>query len=264
MSSLIYHIPVLILTGHLSRPPKSIRESGTCAAVQELLPSQTLFHRLPTEVYEKTMAHLDPVSQMSLGLISRFFHGVFHNLNGKEEEYNIRRNPFDLRMQVSECGKYFLNYKYEDLFLRDSNDIVWDRSLGELLWQEKTLRGDLKCCEGCFKYKPDKAYERCKSEVVMLKKHGKEVGSLEAEDVKWYESRCRKCRMKILLVIFEREEEFFDEPEIVRDRESLGLKLKRGADEKGDALKTAKTAEEWHAADFNYEVWEIVFKQLVI
>jgi len=211
------------------------------------------------------MAHLDPVSQMCLGPTSSYFHGVFHFIYGLGENYNIRRDPFDLRMQVSVCGEFFLNYVYEDWFLRECPDILWEQSLGELLWEEKTLWGDLSCCGHCLKYKPEKAYERSAFEERMLLKHKKELEAYEAEDVGWYESRCQRCRAKILLVVFERGQEFFEDPPFASDRESLGLrKAVRTEYDRCQELEDARTAEEYHAAQFNYESWDSIFRRLGI
>lgn len=77
-------------------------------------------------------------------------------------------------MQASLCGKYVLNWWYDDWFLRDSSDIKWDKFLGALLYEEKWLWGDLKLCAECFKYKPEKAFGGFAWETDMLNKHGAE------------------------------------------------------------------------------------------
>ncbi|TVY92911.1 hypothetical protein LAWI1_G000805 [Lachnellula willkommii] len=246
-------------------PPNEHRAAQDASeeAVQST-PRQDTFLTLPTELHTNILAHLDPVSQICLGLTSSYFHDIFHFIYGSGSAYNIRRTPFDLRMQVSVCGKYFLNWVHEDWFLRDSKDITWDRSLGELLAGEETLWGDLVCCEGCMKYKPEGAYRRCVFEEAMFLKHREEIGALEAADVEWYERRCRRCRVKLLLVFMERKEEFFEEPEWVCDRESLGLvREKRSEDERERELEEA-TDEEYDAAMFNYESWESIFRRLGI
>lgn len=210
------------------------------------------------------MAHLDPVSQMCLGLTGRYFHQILHFCYGSGEKYNIRRNPFDLRMQVSVCGKYILNHNLEDWFLRDSKDIIWERSLGELLSEEKTLWGDLIGCGWCLTYKPEKAYERFAFEEEMFVKFKKEIEAFEKEDVEWYNQKCRRCRAKILLLFLEKEEEVFDGPRIVNE-ESLGLRREwKNNEEKGKALQSAKSCEEFDAVRLNYEPWEDVFRRLCI
>ena len=168
-------------------------------------------------------------------------------------------------MQVSVCGKHFLHYIYEDWFLRDCKDIIWERSLGELLWDEKTLWGGLRCCEGCLSYKPSQAYWRFSFEKEVFCRYRREIEAFEAEDVGWYERRCRRCRAKILLVVLERREEFFEDPVIVWDRESLGLvKGKMTEDERWREMEDARTAEEYRAAKFNYESWDSIFERLGI
>ncbi|TVY33501.1 hypothetical protein LOCC1_G006653 [Lachnellula occidentalis] len=251
--------------GTTAPPNKPCVARGTNETVRSTSPWQATFLALPTELHTNMLAHLDPVSQMCLGLTSSYFHRIFHFIYGSGDQYNIRRNPFDLRMQVSVCGKHFLNYVYEDWFLRDSRCIIWERSLGELLSDEKTLWGCLRCCGGCLKYKPEGAYGRCAFEKGMFLKHKKEIGALEAVDVDWYEGRCRRCRVKLLMVIMERKEEYFGEPEWECERESLGLvRENRGEDERSRELKNARTNEEYHAAKFNYESWESIFKRLCV
>jgi hypothetical protein len=226
---------------------------------------QAAFHALPPELHTNIMAHLDPVSQMCLGLTSSYFLTILCSIYGSGKKYNIRRNPFDLRMQVSVCGEYFLNYVYEDWFLRDCQDIIWERNLGELLWEEKTLWGNLRCCESCLRYKPEEAYGRFEFEEEVFRKYKKEIEAFEAEDVGWYESRCRRCRAKILLVIFERGREVFEDLVVLSDRESLGLTKEKMTDgERCQALEDARTAEQYHAAQFNYESWDSIFRRLNI
>ncbi|TVY57015.1 hypothetical protein LCER1_G000973 [Lachnellula cervina] len=245
--------------------PCASQDASEAVLVQSTSPRQATFLALPTELHTNILAHLDPVSQMCLGLTSSYFHDIFHFIYGSGADYNIRRKPFDLRMQVSVCGKHFLNYVYEDWFLRDCIDITWDRSLGELLAEEETLWGGLICCEGCVRYKPEGAYGRCVFEEGMFLKHRKEIGALEAADVEWYERQCKRCRVKLLMVFMDRKKEFFEDPEWVYEKESLGLlREKRGEDERERELEDAKTDEEYHAAKFNYESWESIFQRLSI
>jgi hypothetical protein len=170
-------------------------------------------------------------------------------------------------MQVSVCGEYILHHNWEDWFLRDSKDIVWERSLGELLCDEKTLWGDLIGCGECLVYKPEKAYEKFAFEEEIYLKYREEIEAFEREDMEWYQRHCQRCRAKILLTVFERQEEVFDEPRIVNE-ESLGLRKEwKSEGEKDKALEAARTYNQWHrreAARLNYELWEDVFKRLCI
>lgn len=96
---------------------------------------------------------------MCLGIASRSLHNTLHTIHGAEDEgYNVKRRPSDLWMQASICGKYILNWWYDDWFLRDCKDIEWNRSLGEMLFDEQWLWGDLRCCPQCLKFKPHDAY----------------------------------------------------------------------------------------------------------
>jgi len=146
----------------------------------------------------------------------------------------------------------------------DDKDIKWQPSLGEQLQEEKTLWANLTRCEGCNKYKPQKAYERSSFEEETLLKFSKELEDSEREDVERYNDQCRRCRAKMLLVVFEKEEEMFEKPQIC-DEERIGLKRNwKNEEEKQKALDAASCYEEWYATRLNYERWEDVFKRLRI
>ena len=96
-----------------------------------------------------------------------------------------------------------LDWWYDDWFLRDSVDILWDRSLGELLYDEKVLSGDLICCDGCFKYKPENAFDVFLWETETLRKYREDVALMEGE-MDWYmNNSCRRCRAKKVLLSLE-------------------------------------------------------------
>jgi hypothetical protein len=65
---------------------------------------------LPEEIHVNVMAHLDPISQVCLGLTSTTFHSVFLEIYGHGKMWDIKKNPFGLDMQVSVCGEYVLNW----------------------------------------------------------------------------------------------------------------------------------------------------------
>lgn len=206
---------------------------------------------------------------MCLGLTCRLLHNAFHEIHGAEGRgYNIKRRPFDLRMQVSVCGQYILNWWYDDWFLRDSIDIVWDRSLGELLFDEKWLWGDLVCCEGCSKYKPDKAFDEFAWETDKLKELREDIALMGEGEIKWYlDYCCRRCRAKeILLSLEHRREVFEDGDDPTEDRKSLGLmkKTMRSNTASSNVLSKFLSGEEWHATYHHYERWQDVFAKLGI
>jgi hypothetical protein len=148
---------------------------------------QMLFHTLPVELHINIMAqlHCDPVSQLCLGLTSRSWQVIFHEVSDERDygfggvgakKYPIKSKPFDLRMTVSVCEKYSVFGWYEYWYLLHgypaipSPDITWGRSLVELLREEK-LWGDLICCGACWKYKPGAAYETFPYEQKTLKRY---------------------------------------------------------------------------------------------
>ncbi|KAF4624430.1 hypothetical protein G7Y89_g13744 [Cudoniella acicularis] len=198
---------------------------------------QQLFHSLPTELDILILAHADPVTQMCLGLTNRYYHGVFHALYNFPS-YNIHRYPFGLSLQISICENYTLNWLYEDWFLRDAEDIAWERCLGELLYEEKSLWGDLSRCEGCWVYKPSSAFGRFDLEVETYRAFWKEIDCFEKEDIEWYGSQCRRCRAKFLLVVLWRKEEIFDDSVVDCERESLGVRRRRS-----EAVKKVESRE---------------------
>jgi hypothetical protein len=213
------------------------------------------------------MQSLDPVSQMCLGLTCRSLHKVFHQIHGAEGDgWNIRRRPFSLLMQASLCGKYLMNWWYDDWFLRDSTDIDWSRSLGELLYSEKWLWTDLRCCQTCLKYKPEKAFVAFAWETDMLLKHREEI------DRAWHfalerssDFRCKRCRAKAILLCLENRYEVLEDGDEREYRKSLGL-VKRTARSEVDSRVLPKfvTVEERHVLEHNYERREEVFAQLHI
>ncbi|RDL37892.1 uncharacterized protein BP5553_05325 [Venustampulla echinocandica] len=228
-----------------------------------------LFSSLPTEVHIQLMEHLDPVSQMCLGLTSNYFHRVFHTVynRGPSLAYNIKRYPFSLRMQASICGAHVLNWIWEDWFLRDNNDILWHRSLGELLFDEKTLWGNLRCCGECRIYKPETGYERFAAEEDFFGVFEKEINALEREDVEWYLGQCRRCRAKMLLTTFGKRKVVFEEVNSWEEKRSLGLRRSEefqedSIEEKKYRELSGKTTEQYHAARYDYESWEDVLAGL--
>lgn len=91
---------------------------------------------------------------MCLGLTNRTLHQTFHHIVPSRW---ASQSLCTLLTRASVCGKYILNFGWEDWFLRDDPDIVWERNLGELLSGER-FWGDLRYCWGCAKYKPEVAF----------------------------------------------------------------------------------------------------------
>lgn len=144
---------------------------------QNLQKWQKLFHGLPAELHINIMANLhgDPVSQICFGLTSSYFYWqIFHEVYDErsyvsgEKEYMIFSHPFDLRFQVSHCGQYSIFGWWDYGNLLDCWDINWNRSLGELLWEEKGLWHGLTCCNECQKFKPEEAFEIFEWETVAM------------------------------------------------------------------------------------------------
>ncbi|KAH7350841.1 hypothetical protein BKA65DRAFT_245852 [Rhexocercosporidium sp. MPI-PUGE-AT-0058] len=192
---------------------------------------QNLFHSLPDEIRLNIMAHLvrDPVSQICLGLTARRWYAIFHEIIDQGQlyvhpgrKYDIKRFPFDLRMQAAVDESHVLYGWCEWGYMRDATCVQWQRSLGELLRDEKTLWGDLWYCGLCVKYKPEEAF----GTFALEEKVGKEdpvflnVGKGEGG----YRSWCRRCRACSLLIDWEGREGVFEvHGNAFEDRESLGL-----------------------------------------
>jgi hypothetical protein len=226
------------------------------------------------------MAQLDddPVSQICLGLASSYFYWqVFHEVRderdwGKEEKiYPIQRHPYDLRFQVSVCGKHSVYGWYEYGYLLDAWDLRWERSLGDLLWEEKWLWGDLKCCWECLKYKPDNAFRDFDWEKETLMYAPDWFEYLSEEDFSWYGNACRRCRAKFLFVDLGNREEVREKGgNPFEETKSLGLRLK-GDDNADDSFErkqtycsTSRSWGEYATLTGMYETWKSIFTKLGI
>jgi hypothetical protein len=227
------------------------------------------------------MAQLDddPVSQICFGLTSSYFYWqVFHEVRDErewlkgEKIYPIQRHPYDLRFQVSVCGKHSVYGWYEYGYLLDAWHVLWERSLGELLWEEKWLWKGLKYCWGCLKYKPQSAFEEFGWEKETLRYNPDWFEHLLEEDSRWYENSCRKCRAKFLLVSLGKREEVREKRgNPFEETKSLGLKRLKGDDNAEDIFEgrtkdwsTCRLWEEYEALIGKYETWESIFAELGI
>ena len=208
---------------------------------------------------------------MCLGLTSRYFHGIFHAIYGGGENYRIKRYPFDLRMQESVCSKHLLFWWWDHWFLEDSDDIVWEKRLGELLREER-LWGELKCCEECWRYKPRTAFDgKCRVEMEALERNKDVLETLSTEDIEWLREGCRRCRVRKIFVFLEEREEMFENSRTGKWNEwemgnSSGLKRLRMTSGDADLAHIEKRAvsDERNDPEGGYESWEFIYAGLGI
>ncbi|KAH8685636.1 hypothetical protein BGZ60DRAFT_395690 [Tricladium varicosporioides] len=211
------------------------------------------------------MRHADPVTQMCLGLTSRYYHQVFHNVYN-DPNYNITRYPFHFNLQMSVCESYILNWVYDDYFWKEADEspsryIEWNPSLNDLLADERKLWGDLVKCPGCEIYKPASAYERFPLEYSTHEVFCRQIKAFLACDLDWYESQCRRCRAKFLLVVFWQKEEVLEGWWHDGSRKSVGLRVRGWG--RGEAMNLDVGKEEFQV-DAQYSKWEDVFTSLEI
>ncbi|KAL5321878.1 hypothetical protein ACEPPN_009841 [Leptodophora sp. 'Broadleaf-Isolate-01'] len=193
---------------------------------------QILFHDLPDEIRLNIMAHLvrDPVSQICLGLTARCWYAIFHEVMdqgklyvGPGRKYEIKRFPFDLRMQAAVDESHVLYGWQEWGYMYGAKCVEWQRSLGELLWDEKTLWADLWHCSSCLKYKPEEAFGTFALEEKVEKEDSQALSAFEEKGWEYW-SHCRRCRAVTLLIEWEGREEVVElHGNAFEDRESLGL-----------------------------------------
>jgi hypothetical protein len=225
--------------------------------------------------------HRDPVSQICFGLTASYFYWqVFHEVReekryGKEGKvYPIRCLPHDLRFQVSVCGQYSVFGWGEYGYLLDVNDkptdtIDWQKCLGERLWEEWWLWGDLRYCTECVTYKPESAFEEFDGQQEMLQR----VSNMNMEvDIWWLADICKRCRVKQLCRdLREREEVREQRGNPWEERKSLGLK-RLGNDEKTEeglrererSWTCSRWRDECEALNGDYETWESIFLEMGI
>lgn len=135
-----------------------------------------------------------------------------------------------------------------------------------MLCDEKLLSGDLICCEGCFKYKPEKAFDVFSWETETLRKYREDVALMEGE-MEWYMNYCcRRCRAKKMLLSLEKRCEILEDGEDWDDRKSLGLKKTtiRSNTTESNVSREYLTRDEWYATYHHYERWEDIFAKLGI
>ena len=142
-----------------------------------------------------------------------------------ERRYNIRKYPFDLRMQVSTCDAQYIRHGWTEFwFLEDSLDIGWRENLGQLIAGEEGLWRGLTHCFGCQKYKPESAFSGFAFEREASRKYEKKLNLMDYNDICWYNDQCRRCRAKILLGMVEGRAQIFEEWSCpLEEKKSLGL-----------------------------------------
>ncbi|CZR60387.1 uncharacterized protein PAC_10283 [Phialocephala subalpina] len=237
---------------------------------------QKLFRELPTELCLNIMAHLhkDPVSQVCLGLASRYWHDVFHMtkdefLPAGTREYPIKPWPLNLGMQISTCEEYTWKgwYPWYDLDCSEpwAQIIQWNKSLGELLQNERWLWGDLWCCGGCLKYKPEEAFAKSEYEKSIEAKGLEEDWQVTVENVcEGITQQCRRCRAKAILLHVEKRDEWRENQIVEEERTSLGLRKLdwQNLIVDGDPLREKMTEQEFLEIVGGCEEWSEVFEQL--
>lgn len=184
-------------------------------------------------------------------------------------ERKVYRHPNDLRLQVSVCGQYSVYGWWEYGFLLDAWHVGWNRSLGELLFGEWWLWGDLRYCEECVRYKPESAFEEFEGQQELLQ--GVANRQVVVDDL-WLGNVCKRCRSKQLLRdLGEREEIREQSGNPWEERKSLGLRklefdgnAKEMLQETGYTWTSSRLWEEREALESNYETWESIFSKLGI
>ena len=210
------------------------------------------------------MAHLEPPSQICLGLTSRYFHRVFHVIYGDGGgTFSIGRHPFDLRMQESVCGEYMRHWWWDHWSLLDTTGVEWERSLADLLRGERSLWADLRYCPGCWKYKPLEAFDwKCTYEKEALVRCRGNMASLGEDAAVLIREGCRRCRVKTILVELEGREEIVDKLVSNRWNDSvsgLSLGLRRlDVDQHEPFFDTEEITGDLVISERVYESWEDV------
>ncbi|KAF8864969.1 hypothetical protein BDZ45DRAFT_668892 [Acephala macrosclerotiorum] len=217
--------------------------------------------------------HMDPVSQVCLGVTNRHWHQVFHMawdeiLYDGTKEYPIKKHPLNLGMQISACEQHMWKgwYPWYDLACSEpwAQSIEWQKSLGELL-QDEPLWGDLWSCGGCMKYKREECFAKSEYEELIETRGLEEDWQVTVENVcKGITQQCRRCRAKAILIHVERRDEWKENQIVEEERASLGL---RKLDWKklivdGDPLREKTTEQEYLEIVGGYEEWSEVFGKL--
>ncbi|PVH85324.1 hypothetical protein DL98DRAFT_511789 [Cadophora sp. DSE1049] len=234
--------------------------------------TQTQIQSLPNETYLNILAHLwrDPVSQICFGLTARRFYALFHSVLdqgwlyvGAGKKYEIKRYPFDLRMQAAVDESHVLYGWYEYGYMLGATCVEWQRSLGELLWDEEWLWGGLRCCLECVRYKPEEAFGRFELEERVERENPIAARKFEEREGDSYELSCRRCRAKTLLVkCVGREEVVEVHGNAFEDRASLGL-IRCGEESRSRELWTKMICYYFEDEDI-LEPWAEVFAKMGI
>ncbi|KUJ15644.1 uncharacterized protein LY89DRAFT_719371 [Mollisia scopiformis] len=231
-----------------------------------------LFHNLPTELHMNIIAQMDqdPVTQVCLGLTSRYFYAVYHMVRDVfrtdgTKFYPIKWWPLDLRMQISECNQYMYRGWYNSIFHESPPSIQWGKPLGKLL-EGENIWGDLKNCASCAKYKPDEAFTTSDYEKAIAAKETDWKGIVEKICEGSVGNVCRRCRAQIILIHIEKREEWRENQIVEEERTSLGLRKLdwEALIVDGDPLRAKLTLQEFLEVVGGYETWEEVFEKLGI
>ncbi|KAK0108325.1 hypothetical protein ONS95_003140 [Cadophora gregata] len=240
-------------------------------SLQSLTPKlKALFHSLPDEIHLNILAQLwrDPVSQICFGLTARRFYALFHDVldkgllyDGAGKVYEIKRYPFDLRMRAAIDESHVLYGWYEYGYMLGATCVEWQRSLGELLWDEEWLWTGLRCCFECMKYKPEEAFGGFELEKKLEKEDSMAWRMSQEREASSYRKCCRRCRAKSLLVNLGGREEVVEvQGNAFEERASLGL-IRCGEERRSRELWTKMNCYYYEDGDI-LETWDEVFAKM--
>lgn len=180
---------------------------------------------------------------------------------GEGKKYEIKRYPFDLRMQAAVDESHVLYGWYEYGYMLGATCVEWQRPLGELLRGEEWLWSGLECCWACMRYKPEEAFGGFELEEKIERENPTAVRQAEEREGGWYRLRCRRCRAKVLLVECEGREEVVEvHGNAFEERISLGL-IRRGEESRSRELWTKMICDNYEDEDI-LETWDEVFAKM--
>ena len=166
-------------------------------------------------------------------------------------------------MQAAVDESHVLYGWYEYGYMLGATCVEWQRSLGELLWDESWLWRGLRCCVSCVKYKPEEAFGGFELERKVEKDKPKALIELEKRELDWYRFLCKRCRAKILLVeCVGREQVVEVHGNAWEERVSLGL-IRCGEESRSKELWIKMICQYWEDEEI-LETWDEVFAKMDI
>lgn len=212
----------------------------------------------------------DPVSQVCFGLANRYFYSIYHMAKDKflpngTRWYPVRSYPLDLRMQISICGQHMWHGWNPWLHLDRESSIKWHKSLGQLIGGER-MWGDQWHCEGCSKHKPQEAFDSFEYENALKISSLNEFPTVMGKAWEHCVHHCRRCRAKVILIVFEKRDEWIEDQVAEEERTSLGLRKSNWRDLIGDEdpLRHKVTERTYLEIVGGMERWKEIFEKLGI